>query len=129
MCTACLGPPERSTCIFAARSLPEIGPLSIGHPSQLDISQFIPKESIGNTDILESSMELRHLRYFIAAAENGSVSAASRALHISQSAISEQLSDLESEIEIPLFTRTSRKATLTPAGELFLTEARRIISN
>ena len=74
-------------------------------------------------------MELRHLRYFIAAAENGSVSAASRALHISQSAISEQLSDLESEIEVPLFTRTSRKATLTPAGELFLTEAKRIISS
>lgn len=74
-------------------------------------------------------MELRHLRYLVAVAEHGSFSAAARRLHIAQSAISEQLANLEQEIGVPLFTRTSRKATLTKPGELFLEEARRILSN
>ncbi|HEY8997145.1 MAG TPA: LysR family transcriptional regulator [Edaphobacter sp.] len=73
-------------------------------------------------------MELRHLRYLAAVADYGSFSAAARRLHIAQSAISEQLANLEHEIGIPLFTRSSRKATLTPAGELFLEEARRVLT-
>lgn len=73
-------------------------------------------------------MELRHLRYLIAVSEHGSFSAAARRLHIAQSAISEQLSNLEEEVGVPLFIRGSRKATLTPAGELFLDEARRVIT-
>lgn len=73
-------------------------------------------------------MELRHLRYFVAVAEHGSFSAAARRLHIAQSAISEQLANLEEEIHVPLFTRTARKAILTPAGELFLEEARRVLT-
>jgi DNA-binding transcriptional LysR family regulator len=72
-------------------------------------------------------MELRHLRYLVAAAEQGSFSGAARRLHIAQSAISEQLSDLEQEIGVQLFTRSSRRTALTPAGELFLQEARRIL--
>lgn len=73
-------------------------------------------------------MELRHLRYLAAVADHGSFSAAARRLHIAQSAISEQLANLEHEIGVPLFSRSSRKATLTPAGELFLEEARRVLS-
>ncbi len=73
-------------------------------------------------------MELRHLRYFVAVAEYGSFSAAARRLHIAQSAISEQLSNLEQEIGVPLFLRASRKAAMTPAGELFLVEARNVLA-
>jgi DNA-binding transcriptional LysR family regulator len=74
-------------------------------------------------------MELRHLRYLVAVAEQGSFSGAARRLHVAQSAISEQLSDLEDEIGVPLFTRSSRKTSLTPAGELFLKEARRVLED
>jgi DNA-binding transcriptional LysR family regulator len=72
-------------------------------------------------------MELRHLRYLVAVAEQGSFSGAARILHIAQSAISEQLADLEHEVGVALFERTSRKTVLTPAGEVFLEEARRTL--
>jgi DNA-binding transcriptional LysR family regulator len=72
-------------------------------------------------------MELRPLRYLVAVAEQGSISAAARSLHVAQSAISEQLANLEYEIGVPLFTRRSRKTVLTAAGELFLEEARGIL--
>jgi DNA-binding transcriptional LysR family regulator len=73
-------------------------------------------------------MELRHLRYFVAVAEQGSFSGAARRLHVAQSAISEQLSNLESEIGVPLFARSSKNATLTQEGLLFLDEARRVLT-
>jgi DNA-binding transcriptional LysR family regulator len=73
-------------------------------------------------------MELRHLRYFITVAEYGTFSSAARLLHIAQSAISEQMADLEEELGVPLFTRSSRKTKLTAAGELFLAEARHVLA-
>ncbi len=72
-------------------------------------------------------MELRHLRYFCAVADFGTFSKASQELHISQSAISEQIADLEHEIGGPLLDRTQRRARLTPQGELFLAEARKTL--
>lgn len=72
-------------------------------------------------------MELRHLRYFCAVADSGTFSKASQELHISQSAISEQIADLEHEIGGPLLDRTQRRARLTPQGELFLAEARKTL--
>lgn len=73
-------------------------------------------------------MELRHLRYLVAVAEHNSFSGASRTLHVAQSAISEQLADLEHEIGVSLLARSSRKTTLTPAGAVFLEEARQILA-
>jgi len=52
-------------------------------------------------------MELRHLRYFCAVADHGTFSEAGRQLHVSQSAISEQIADLEREVGGPLLNRTS----------------------
>jgi DNA-binding transcriptional LysR family regulator len=72
-------------------------------------------------------MELRHLRYFIAVADSGTFARASQELHISQSAISEQIADLEREIGGPLLDRTQRRARLTRQGELFLAEARKTL--
>jgi DNA-binding transcriptional LysR family regulator len=69
-------------------------------------------------------MELRHLRYFVAVAEErGFVHAAER-LRVAQSALSKQIRDLEHEVGQTLFRRLPRGAELTPAGEAFLLEAR-----
>jgi DNA-binding transcriptional LysR family regulator len=72
-------------------------------------------------------MELRHLRYFTAVAEFGSFTAAARQLHVSQSSISEQILDLEKELEVPLLDRTGRKVCLTAQGRVFLEEARKTL--
>jgi DNA-binding transcriptional LysR family regulator len=72
-------------------------------------------------------MELRHLRYFCAVADHGTFGEASKQLHVSQSAISEQIADLEREIGGNLLDRTQRRARLTPQGEMFLAEARKTI--
>ncbi len=73
-------------------------------------------------------MELRHLRYLVAVIEQGSFTRASHILNISQSAISEQLADLEDEIGVQLLIRSPRKTILTKPGELFLEEAYRILA-
>jgi DNA-binding transcriptional LysR family regulator len=72
-------------------------------------------------------MELRHLRYFCAVADHGSFSAASRQLHISQSAISEQIGNLEREVGGALLKRSTTRPQLTPQGKLFLAEARKTL--
>ena len=73
-------------------------------------------------------MELRHLRYFIAVAENHGFGRASQALNVSQSAISEQIADLESELGLALFDRQHRQIRLTIPGEQFLEDARLVIA-
>lgn len=74
-------------------------------------------------------MELRHLRYFRAVAEFGSVTAAARRLHISQSSISEQIADLEEELGCALLDRSGRQVRLTAQGQVFLEEARRTLDD
>jgi DNA-binding transcriptional LysR family regulator len=73
-------------------------------------------------------MELRHLRYFRAVAEQEGFSRSARALHVSQSAISEQVSDLEHEIGVPLLVRGQQKTGLTTPGRIFLGEARKVLA-
>jgi LysR family transcriptional regulator, hca operon transcriptional activator len=69
-------------------------------------------------------MELRHLRYFVAVAEAGSLTVAARKLHTSQPSLSRQIRDLEEEIGAQLLTRRARGIELTPAGRAFLEHAR-----
>ncbi len=73
-------------------------------------------------------MELRHLRYFCAVAEWRGFNRAARALHVSQSAISEQVLDLENEIGVALLNRSQHRVSLTPAGEVFFNEARKVLA-
>lgn len=69
-------------------------------------------------------MELRHLRYFIAAAEEENVTRAALKLHVSQPALSRQIRDLEDELGFLLLERSAKSVRLTDAGRVFLTEAR-----
>jgi len=74
-------------------------------------------------------MELRHLRYFVAVAEAGSLTeAAQQRLHTAQPSLSRQIRDLESELGAQLLARRARGIELTPAGRTFLDHARLVLS-
>lgn len=73
-------------------------------------------------------MDLRHLRYFIAVAEAGSLHvAAEKRLHTAQPSLSRQMRDLEAELGCSLMTRSTRGIDLTAAGRVFLDHARVIL--
>ena len=75
-------------------------------------------------------MELRHLRYFVAVADAGSLTvAAARKLHTSQPSLSRQIRDLEDEVGAQLLTRSAHGIELTPAGRAFLDHARLVLSH
>jgi LysR family transcriptional regulator, hca operon transcriptional activator len=73
-------------------------------------------------------MELRQLKYFVAIAEEGSVSAAADRLHTSQPSLGRQIRDLELEIGVPLLIRNTRGCVLTIAGQALLEQSRVILS-
>lgn len=73
-------------------------------------------------------MNLNQLRYFVSVAENGSFTRAAMQHFISQTAITQQMHALEESIGTPLLNRESRPVSLTPAGKVFLKEAREILS-
>ena len=72
-------------------------------------------------------MEFHQLRYFIAAAEDLSISAAAKRLHVTQPALSRQVAVLEAELGVPLFDRIRKRIHLTEAGRFFLPKARQIV--
>ena len=73
-------------------------------------------------------MDLRQLRYFVTVAEELHFSRAAGRLHLAQSALSAQVRHLEEEIGGPLLVRTTRRVTLTAAGEALFTEGRAILA-
>ncbi|NEG90276.1 LysR family transcriptional regulator [Bifidobacterium aerophilum] len=75
----------------------------------------------------ERGMELRVLRYFLAAAEEGSVTGGAELLRISQPTMSRQLQQLERELGVTLFERGQRSITLTPEGMLLRDRARALV--
>ena len=75
--------------------------------------------------IWKAVMELRHLRYFVAVAEEGSLTvAAEKRLHTAQPSLSRQMRDLEDQVGVPLLSRSVHGVELTAAGRAFLDHAR-----
>ncbi|MEA2197403.1 MAG: hypothetical protein QOJ25_1454 [Solirubrobacteraceae bacterium] len=79
-------------------------------------------------DIYAGLMELRQLRYLLALAEERHFTRAAAREHIAQPALSQQIRRLEDEIGVPLVQRTTRRVSLTDAGELLVARARRILA-
>lgn len=73
-------------------------------------------------------MDIRVLRYFLAAAEQQSISGAAQKLHVTQPTLSRQFMELEEELGHTLFVRSNRKLRLTSKGELFYERARSIVN-
>jgi DNA-binding transcriptional LysR family regulator len=73
-------------------------------------------------------MDLRQLRYLVALAEEGSFTRAAESEHIAQPAVSQQIRRLEDELGLALVERTTRRVSLTEAGELLVVRARRIMA-
>lgn len=81
-----------------------------------------------NQSLDDFFMELRHLRYFIAVAEELNFTKAALRLYTAQPSLSQQIKDLEDEIGVPLLYRTKRKVELTEEGQVFLEQARLTIA-
>jgi DNA-binding transcriptional LysR family regulator len=74
-------------------------------------------------------MELRHMRYFVAVAEERNFTRAAARLHLAQPSLSRQIRDLEEELGVALLHRTKGGVTLTAAGQEYLTQARKLLAD
>jgi DNA-binding transcriptional LysR family regulator len=92
-------------------------------------SVLVRMQSFLTTKETRFFMELRHLRYFVAAAEEEHFGRASQRLHVTRPAISQIIAALEAELGTQLFDRLAHQVRLTPAGKTLLSETRGVLTN
>jgi len=73
-------------------------------------------------------MELRHLRYFVAVADELNFTRAAEKLHLAQPSLTRQIHNLEDELGVRLLNRTKNQVSLTEEGKSFLVDARRLVA-
>src|ERR1700730_6569141 len=72
-------------------------------------------------------MELRQMRYFVAVADALSFTKGAEKLHLAQPSLTRQIKDLEDEIHVQLLDRSKQQVSLTPEGQSFLVDAKRVL--
>jgi DNA-binding transcriptional LysR family regulator len=75
-----------------------------------------------------ANIELRHLHYFIAVAQELNFGRAAKRLHMAQPPLTRQIRHLEEELGVKLFHRTTRRMALTEAGRVYLAESHRVLA-
>jgi LysR family transcriptional regulator for metE and metH len=88
---------------------------------------FPDSESLSSAGARPLDFEIRHLRLVIAVADTGTLTRAADRLHLTQSALSHQLRDVEERLRTPLFHRVGKRMILTQAGTRVLISARRVL--
>lgn len=83
--------------------------------------------ALGGGRCCGGAMEMRHLRYFVVLAEECHFGRAAKRLHMAQSPLSHQIRQLEDELGVALFQRTTRRVALTAAGERYLERVREVL--
>lgn len=78
---------------------------------------------------LDSSLDLRLIRYFVAVGLEGNVTRAAARLHISQPSLSSAIKQLETQLDVALLQRTGRRIEMTPAGELLLQRGQELLAH
>ncbi len=91
-----------------------------GNPEGLFLSR--------KTFSLRLAMELRHLRYFVAVADEMSITKAAKVLRLAQPSLTRQIKNLEEELHVSLFRREKKRLELTEDGQFFLARARRLLN-
>jgi DNA-binding transcriptional LysR family regulator len=74
-------------------------------------------------------MELRHLRYFVAVAEEMNFTRAAEKLHLAQPSLTRQIHNLEEELGVRLLNRTNNQVSLTEEGKSFFVDAQRLVAS
>lgn len=100
---------------------------------RLSTTGAVPRAYLGRESFLAwlscIEMDLRQLEYVVAVADELSFTRAAEGCHVVQSALSHQIQRLEAELDMRLFERSSRRVRVTPAGELLVAYARRILAS